>query len=208
MLALIFSIALFLAAHILPALPVPRARLAGLLGEKGYLLAYGALSLLLLALIAIAYAQAPRPPLWETPLWLRHLTLLVMLPCCYFLVATFTTPNPYSIGIGAKGFDPMKPGPLRLTRHLLLLALSLWSGAHLAVNGDAASALLFGFLLLLSLAGFPMMAAKRRAPPFPGKRLSLSDIGWVRIALALALYALLLWAHPYVIGVDPLFTVR
>lgn len=204
MLALILAILLFLAAHILPALPGPRARLVRLLGERAYLLAYGGLSLLLLTFIALAYAQAPRPPLWETPLWLRHATLLTMLPCCYLLVVTFTVPNPYSIGIGGKGFDPENPGPLRLTKHPLLWALCLWSGTHLAVNGDGASALLFGWFLLLSLAGFPMLAAKRRVPSFPGKRLSFSDIGLGRIMLALLLYAALLWAHPYVIGVDPL----
>jgi len=198
------AIALFLAAHILPALPVPRTFLIGRLGETGYLLAYGFLSLLLLGLVAYAYAQAPRHLLWETAIWMRHATLGLMLPCVLLLVIALTTPNPYSIGIGARGFDPLHPGPLRLTRHPLLHALTLWTGAHLIPNGDAESLVLFGFFLVLALAGFPMMTAKRQHPPFPKRPLCLADIGLWRIALALVLYAGLLWAHPYVIGVDPL----
>ncbi|TAN57060.1 MAG: NnrU family protein [Rhodospirillales bacterium] len=204
MILLLTAIAFFLAAHILPALPVPRAFLTGRMGERGYLLAYGLLSLLLLGLVADAYAQAPRHLLWETATWMRHATLGLMLPTCLLLVIAVTTPNPYSIGIGARGFDPLKPGPLRLTRHPLLHALGLWAGAHLIPNGDAESLVLFGFFLALALAGFPMMTAKRRHPSFPKRPLCLSDIGIWRIALALVLYAALLWAHPHVIGVNPL----
>ncbi|CAA6604148.1 conserved membrane hypothetical protein [Rhodospirillaceae bacterium LM-1] len=201
---LILFIALFLALHILPSLPGPRARLVGWLGERRYLAAYGLLSLALLALVGLAYAQAERMPLWDMRLWMRHLTLALMLPACYLLTAAFTTPNPYSIGIGGKGFDPENPGPLRLTRHPLLAALALWAGAHLLSNGDLPSLVMFGFFLLLALAGFPMLAAKRKIAPFPRKPLRFSDIGLMRMMLALALYALLLWAHPYAIGVDPL----
>ncbi|MBF0166776.1 MAG: NnrU family protein [Alphaproteobacteria bacterium] len=201
---LLLSILLFLVAHILPALPKARARLVACLGEKTYLLAYGALSLLLLALVAHAYVQAERSPLWPVETWMRHTTLLVMLPVCLLLVIAFTTPNPYSIGIGARGFDPANPGPLRMTRHPLLLALALWAAIHLLPNGDGESLVMFGFFLLLALAGFPMMKAKRKAPPFPSRRPVLSDIGWWRLILAVLLYAALLWAHPVVIGVDPL----
>lgn len=202
---LVVSIAVFLAAHMLPALPGPRAKLVGWLGERAYLSAYGILSILLLALVALAYADADRPLLWETQSWMRHLALLLMLPVCFLLVATFTTPNPYSIGIGSKGFDPLYPGPLLLTRHPLLHALAWWAGLHLLVNGDGASVLMFGFFLILAMAGFPMMKAKRKdAPPFPPRNLRLSDIGLWRILLAVLLYALLLWAHPYAIGVNPL----
>ncbi|MBF0356544.1 MAG: NnrU family protein [Alphaproteobacteria bacterium] len=201
---LLLSILLFLVAHILPALPMARARLVARLGEKVYLLAYGALSLLLLALVAHAYVLAERSPLWPVETWMRHTTLLVMLPVCLLLVIAFTTPNPYSIGIGARGFDPANPGPLRLTRHPLLLALALWAAIHLLPNGDGESLVLFGFFLLLALAGFPMMKAKRKVPPFPSRRLVLSEIGWWRLVLAALLYAALLLAHPVVIGVDPL----
>lgn len=204
MILLLSAILFFLLTHSLPAMPRLRARLVGLLGERGYLTAYGALSLLSLLLVGLAFAGADRMALWETRTWMRHAALAVMLPACLLLAVTFTTPNPYSIGIGARGFDPAKPGPLRLTRHPLLHALALWAGVHILPNGDLPSLVMFGFFLLLALAGFPMMAAKRKTPPFPPGRLRFSDVGWWRLGLGLGLYALLLWAHPYVIGVDPL----
>jgi uncharacterized membrane protein len=206
MTALVFSILLFLAAHILPALPRPRGWLIARLGERTYLSAYGIATLLLLGWVGLAYAQADRSLLWETEYWMRALTLAAMLPVCLLLVITFTAPNPYSIGIGSKGFDPSNPGPLRLTRHPLLHALAIWSAAHFLVNGDGASVLMFGFFFLLALAGFPMLKAKRKhVPAMQPARLGFSDIGLWRIVLAILLYALLIWAHPYVIGVNPLY---
>jgi uncharacterized membrane protein len=105
------------------------------------------------------------------------------------------------------------------SRHPLLLALALWALAHLLPNGDLAHVLLFGLFAGFALLGHwivdrrrkRMMGAEwahlnaaRRAPPlWPPRPASWSGTA-VRLGLGLAGFALLVAAHPVVIGVSPL----
>ena len=74
----------------------------------------------------------------------------------------------------------------------VMAAFAIWAGAHLLANGDLAHALFFGLLLAYALAG-----VARAGTPRPVLRP-------LRLAAALAIWAALLAAHPYVIGVSPL----
>ena len=49
-----------------------------------------------------------------------------------------------------------------MTRHPFLMGVALWAFLHLVANGDVASVLLFGTLLVVALAGAPSIDAKRR----------------------------------------------
>jgi uncharacterized membrane protein len=51
---------------------------------------------------------------------------------------------------------------VRITRHPFLWGVALWAAVHLIVNGDAASAVLFGSLLVLAIGGTAAIDAKRR----------------------------------------------
>jgi uncharacterized membrane protein len=102
--------------------------------------------------------------------------------------------------------------------------MALWAAGHLAANGDLPSLVLFGGMLALALFGMRAIdrKARRRDPvgfaafeartsvvPFAAiaagrNRLVWSEIGWWRLALAALLYAVLIGAHPHVIGVSPL----
>jgi uncharacterized membrane protein len=113
---------------------------------------------------------------------------------------------------------------LRITRHPFLWGVAIWALGHLLVNGDAASLILFGSLLALALFGTASIDAKRKRvlgpkwnpfavitsnAPFLAilqgrQHLSLREIGWWRIALAVAIWALLAWAHPWFTGVTAL----
>jgi uncharacterized membrane protein len=53
-------------------------------------------------------------------------------------------------------------GMVRITRHPFLWGVSLWALVHLIVNGDLASLILFGSLLVLALGGTATIDAKRR----------------------------------------------
>jgi uncharacterized membrane protein len=152
-----------------------------------------------------------------------HLSLLIMPLATILLVAGLTTPNLSAIG----GGQPDVNGPvgiLKITRHPLMWAVVLWGFAHLLANGDAASVILFGGITFLALIGAAAQQAKKRRQfgsnwqsfaqqtsfvPLAalwGKRtrLSFGEIGWWRIALGFALFALLLWLHPWLFGVNPL----
>lgn len=209
------AIACFLLTHSLPAIPRVRAGLVRLLGRRGFVIAFSALSLAVIAWIAAAYSSAPIIEIWPQAAWTRLVPLLVMPVACVLLAAGFTLPNPLSIGRGGAGFDAARPGLLRLTRHPLIWALFLWAVAHLPPNGDRASVLLFGTFLALALTGPRVLDAKRRrqlgedwgrlaANTSRPAALSLADIGWRPVLGGLALYALLLAAHPVAIGVSPL----
>ncbi|WP_309646459.1 NnrU family protein, partial [Phenylobacterium sp.] len=111
-----------------------------------------------------------------------------------------------------------------ITRHPFLWGVAIWAAGHLLVNGDRASLVLFGAMLVLALFGTSSIDAKRKRVlgatwdgfaaqtsnvPFAaiaaGKQpLKLGEIGWWRIVLAVAIWAALLWGHPYMFGVAAL----
>lgn len=210
------AVVVFLASHSLTNRPGFRARAeAALGGPRAFTIAYSLLSLLLLAWMIVAYIHAPMVLLWGQEPWMRWVPALVMPVASVLAVAGLTTPNPFSIGPGGRGFDPARPGVLRLTRHPVLWAAGLWAGAHVVPNGDVAALILFVPLLLLAVLGPRMLDRKRRRvlgaeewarlTAFPRAPLAaLREMGWKRIVGGLLLYAALLHLHQPVIGASPL----
>jgi uncharacterized membrane protein len=212
-----FAFAAFFLTHSIPIRPPLRPWAVARLGHAGFGIAYSALSLAVLAWLIAAAGRAPYVPLWDWAPWQNHVVLAVMLPVCVILSLAIARPNPFSFG-GAQNdrFDPASPGIVRLTRHPLLLALGIWSAAHILPNGDLAHVILFG-----TFAGFAMLGGRlvdRRRQREMGQRwhdlraalsecpasLSLTADTLLRLAAGLMLYAGLIWLHPLVIGVDPL----
>lgn len=212
-----FAFAAFFLTHSIPIRPPLRPWAVARLGHAGFGIAYSALSLAVLARLIAAAGRAPYVPLWDWAPWQNHVVLAVMLPVCVILSLAIARPNPFSFG-GAHNdrFDPARPGIVRLTRHPLLLALGIWSAAHILPNGDLAHVILFG-----TFAGFAMLGGRlvdRRRQREMGQRwhdlraalsecpasLSLTADTLLRLAAGLMLYAGLIWLHPLVIGVDPL----
>lgn len=213
------AFAAFFLSHSLPLRPRLRAALQARLGRRGFGLAYSGLSLAVLAWLIGAAGRAPHVPLWDRAPWQSLVALGAMLAVCLILAFSLGRPNPLSFG-GARNdrFDPARAGILRWTRHPILLALALWSAAHLLANGDVAHVLLFGTFAAFSVLGMTMVDRRKRAdlgadwgrlvqavraapsaaawPPGPGAA--------VRLAAGLGLYAGVLWAHPLLFGVDPL----
>ncbi|PZR88057.1 MAG: NnrU family protein [Stutzerimonas stutzeri] len=212
-----FAFAAFFLTHSIPIRPPLRPWAVARLGHAGFGIPYSALSLAVLAWLIAAAGRAPYVPLWDWAPWQNHVVLAVMLPVCVILSLAIARPNPFSFG-GAQNdrFDPASPGIVRLTRHPLLLALGIWSAAHILPNGDLAHVILFG-----TFAGFAMLGGRlvdRRRQREMGQRwhdlraalsecpasLSLTTDTLLRLAAGLMLYAGLIWLHPLVIGVDPL----
>jgi uncharacterized membrane protein len=134
-----FAFAAFFLTHSIPIRPPLRPWAVARLGHAGFGIAYSALSLAVLAWLIAAAGRAPYVPLWDWAPWQNHVVLAVMLPVCVILSLAIARPNPFSFG-GAQNdrFDPASPGIVRLTRHPLLLALGIWSAAHILPNGDLA----------------------------------------------------------------------
>lgn len=224
---LIAAVLVFLASHAVPPLKPVRGALVARLGERAFRVLYSLLSLAMIGWLGVAYARAPYVEIWAMRPWMIWVPVLVMPFACLLLVGALSAPNPLSISASRAAYDPARPGVVSITRHPLMAAFALWAGAHMVPNGDAASLILFGLLFLLSLAGPPSLDAKRRArlgeaewrrlatptsslplaAVLAGRtRLDGTGIGLGRLAAALVLYALLILAHPWVIGVSPLPT--
>jgi len=203
------ALAAFFAAHSLPALPGLRGRLVMWLGsERRYLILHSVLASLTLVWLVLATLEAPRIELWGFHDWARWVPILVMPIACILLVAGLTTSNPFSLGPGSRGFDPSRPGIVGITRHPVLLAAALWSGAHLFPNGELRAVLLFGALFVFSLMGVPLFDHRRKAlaPLKVALRLGRADLPglMIRVIGGLLLYGALLYLHQWAFGLNPL----
>jgi uncharacterized membrane protein len=203
----------FFLTHSMPLRPAFRPHLQRALGRRGFTLAYSALSLAVLAWLIAAAGRAPFVPMWNWASWQHFVPLVVMLPVCMILSLAIAWPNPLSFG-GARDetFDPARPGIVRLHRHPLLLALTLWAAAHAVPNGDLAHVILFGTFTGFAILGqslidrrkqremgkdWDVLAAKvKAAAPLP--------LPLPRLVAGLALYLLLISVHPVLFGVSPL----
>jgi uncharacterized membrane protein len=126
MILLTLGVILWAAAHYFKRL-APDAR-AGM-GNRGKGLVAVALVISLLMMI-FGYRGAEFIPVWTPPTWTVHLNNLMMLIAVFLYGMSATT------------------GRLRgKMRHPQLTAVKVWAAAHLLVNGDLASIILFGGML-------------------------------------------------------------
>lgn len=214
---LVVAVACFLAAHSLTNLRPLRHRLEAVVGKAGFYTGYSVVSTVLLVWVIAAALHAPTVILWQQQPWMRWAPSLVMPAACLLWVCGLTQPNPFSIGPGGAGFDPARPGILRLTRHPVVWGLGLWAGAHLVPNGTLAGVMLFAPLLIMSVLGPRVLDGKRRQSlgweewqrladaaggPMDWPAL-LAELGPWRLLGGLALVPVLMTLHPFVIGLSP-----
>ena len=220
----LLALAAFLAAHVIPSRTGLRARLAARFGERAYLAGYSLVSLALLAWLIAAAIRAPVVPLWTISLAHYWIALALMLPAAMLLVGGASAPNPLSVSFGSGRYDPSRPGIVGVTRHPLLWGFALWALAHLLPNGELVPLIMFGGFALFALLGMWIVDRRKRrqlgaewerlaAPtsivPFAAWFADPASRHWrpadllATLAGGPALYALLLWLHPRVIGPDP-----
>ncbi|MDV7340468.1 NnrU family protein [Terasakiella sp. A23] len=209
---LLFATAVFLAAHIIPSYQPLRHALVSKMGERIFMSVYGVISLVMFVWLIMTYLDAPYIELWMIEDWMRHVVIGVMFFVCLLLVCTFSQPNPFSLGKGAKGFDPKNPGIVSLTKHPAFVAFALWSFAHILPNGDLASVVFFGLMGALSLYGPFSLNQKRQKKMGREQWQALVDqtetglphIGILRWLVAIVLWVGLFHAHEPIIGVMPI----
>ncbi len=217
---LIVATLLFLAIHIVPSTPL-RALAVKVIGERAYLGLFSLASLAGLLWMSSEYGRAPMEALWRG---LRLLPVALM-PFAFVLLACgLLSRNPALLGqSGAlKREDPAR-GIIRITRHPVMWAIMLWSGAHLLALGSLQAVIFFGGLLLLAAAGTTLQDARKAAAlgddwrrfttltsnvPFlaiaQGRNKPVwREIGWWKPATGLAAFGLALYAHPWLFGFRP-----
>jgi uncharacterized membrane protein len=201
----------FLATHFVTSTPL-RPALVRAMGEWPYRGLYSLVAFATLGWMIWAYTQTPRELLFTG--W-RNAPYVVM-PLAFILIACGYWRNPTMVGADKllKSEDPAR-GMIRITRHPLMWGIMLWAASHIVARGDAKSLVFFGAFVFLSLVGTVLMDARKRKnnPDWPRfaaltshvpfvaiaqgrNRLVWREIGWLRPAIGLAAFFLVLLVHP------------
>ena len=220
-LSLVIAGVAFCGSHILLSSTRLRGSLRDQLGERGFLAVYSLTSLVIFAWFVAAYSAAPTIALWPRQRWTSFVPVSVMPLATILLVAGYSTRNPTAVGMERSArLDDPAPGILCVTRHPVMWAIGLWAGSHLIANGDLSSVLFFGSLAALAFGGTVLIDRKKQLAlgsnwsrltevtsnlPFAAllagrTKLRWRDIGFLRIAAGLLLYAVLFLAHPKIAG--------
>lgn len=216
--------AVFLVSHLGLSSAAVRSRLVRRIGEKGFQGLYALIALLALGAMIAAYIQASHHVYWWPPgPGVRHLPLLVMPVALLLVVGGVMTPNPSAVGMENQ-LDQPEParGVLRITRHPVMWGVVLWAAVHMLANGDLASLLFFGGLLLTALLGSLHLDRRMAADqgerwqrftavtsyvPFAAILSGRQTVHWAELrrpaAWGLGILIVLLLLHPYLFGVRP-----
>ncbi|HEY2709477.1 MAG TPA: NnrU family protein [Caulobacteraceae bacterium] len=226
MIGLVAAAGTFLLIHFVVSGTPLRDSITARIGPGPYMGLFALGSVAAIVWLCFAYAAArhgPDPVWWASTPPTKWVQLGVTLVAFLLVVPGLATPNPTSVRQESALDKPdAVKGMLRITRHPFLCGVALWAAGHLLVNGDLASLILFGSLMVLAVFGTTSIDAKRRralgakwdafaaqtsAVPFAAiasgrQSLRLGEIGWWRIALAVAIWAAMIYAHPYAFGVS------
>lgn len=178
MIRLIIGLILWIVPHWLKRL-APDLRAS--MGARGR----GLISILLfvgLGLMIYGYRQADFVDVWSPPAFLVHLNNLIMVVA----VAVFAMAH--------------TKGRLRgRLRHPMLLSVVLWSIAHLLVNGDSASIVLFGGMLFWAVVSMMLInRAETWERPAPGDK----GRDWLFVVITVVTFAIMVGIH-IALGVHP-----
>ncbi len=225
---LLAAAAAFLAIHFLVSGTRLRDAIVGAIGEGPYMGLFSLASLLAIFWLVVSYNRAQAsgndPLLYDLGVGAKHLAIPVIFLAFLIGVPGLLTPNPTSVrqeGVAARP-DAVK-GIVAVTRHPFLWGVTIWAAMHLAMNGDAASVILFATFLILALLGPLSIDAKRKrkmGPDWEGFAARTSNVPFAavlsgraklkwgelldwRMAAAVLLFVAVLFGHASVIGVSP-----
>ena len=112
--------------------------------------------------------------LWPPAPWQAVVPIFAMPMAFWFILAGLAEINPLSISLRRREGSGSLPPIVSITRHPVPWGFILWSGTHIAPNGDVVSLILFSALTALGFLGFRIL--DRRA------RLRLGEEKWNELA--------------------------
>lgn len=187
---LVAGLILFLGVHSVRIFAEPwRVRTIARIGENRWKGVYSLISIAAFVLLVWGYGQARQQGvvLFEPPVFMRHMTSLLMLVSFVLLAAAKVPGNHIKARLG----------------HPMIIGVKVWAFAHLLANGRLSDVVLFGAFLVWAIADF--IAARKRDrvagtvyPPGDELRTLLTVVAGV-VAWAVFVAGLHLW----LIGVAP-----
>jgi len=187
MILLAFGVAAMAALHLIAAVPAWKLRVKARTGERLYGPLFGFASLAVLAAIAAGWRLSPFVPVYAPPAWGWLANFLL----------TF-------VGFLSFGVFLFRGKLRQRLRFPMGLAVSFWATGHLFANGDRASLILFGGLLLYAVAHIAIGLAQG-VKPSPDVRKG-HDL--LSLLAGAALYGVMTQLHPVLIGVPILTLTR
>ncbi len=216
---LVIAVSLFVGGHELLSHPL-RAPLVSRLGGGGFAGLYSLVAFGSLGWAVSLWRGIPQDRLWLAPVPIQWLAVVLMLFAAILFVGSVTAPNPALMGMAAGG-SPR--GVQRITRHPMMWSFAIWAIVHITLSADSRTIVLASGILTLALFGAAMQDGKKRAAlsgygdhmaatgfiPFGAQMRgrqpwTAASPGLVAGIGGIALWALLLWLHPMIIGVSPL----
>ena len=188
---LVLGIIIFLGMHLIRVVaPGFRAGIIESRGKGTWMGIYAILSLIGLCLIIYGFGQARGETgmLYNPPVFLRHIALLLMLFAFVFLAAGFLPAGRIAVAV----------------KHPQILSIKTWALAHLLTNGETSSVLLFGSFLAWAVILRISLKRRERAGErvLPVFKSSMNDV--LAIVIGLVAYGLFVWKlHEWLIGVAP-----
>ena len=189
LLILILGLVVLLGAHVFVTFRTARAGVIARVGQIGYRALFSIVAIIGLALIIWGYGEYRAHEwvqVWSPPVFMRHITVGLMLFAVIFITAAFI------------------PSHIKMKlKHPMLASIKTWALAHLFSNGDLGSIILFGSFLAWGV--YARIAAKRRGD----LGATSAPAGWTNdvivVVVSIVVYLLLgFYFHPYVIGM-PVF---
>jgi uncharacterized membrane protein len=182
---LVLGVVLLAGLHLIAAVPSQKQRLRQAVGAAAYGPVFGGASVVALAIIVLGWRMAPFVPVYDPPSW--------------GWIANFALTLVAFICLGIFLFR----GRLRQTlRFPMGIAAIFWATGHLFANGDLASLILFGGMLVYAAAHIAIGMANG-VRPTPEVRQG-HDL--LSILAGIALYGVMAQIHGAVIGV-PVFSI-
>lgn len=177
---LILGVVLWWAAHLFKRIaPAARAGL-GAGGKRAVTIVL----VVSVVLMVLGYRSAVGEFYWGSSAALKGINNLLMLLAFYLFAA-----------------DGMKTRITQVIRHPQLTGFALWAFAHLLVNGDTPSFILFGGLLLWAVVEMIVINRQDRwnppAGPFPVKREVMAAVGAIVVLLVVGGVHALLGYNPF-----------
>ena len=180
---LLAGLLLWAATHFsIRLLPAARQKLIDTLGKWPYQGLFSVVMVAAIVLLAQGWQQmGPGEPLWVFA-WGRPVSMVLMaLAACLFIAANAPTDIKQAL------------------RHPQLLSVVLWSAAHLLVNSDTRSLILFGALAMWALAEMVLINTTSGPWQKPARHGAAKTV--VSVVIGLLVFAALLYAHPWLAGV-------
>lgn len=190
MLPLLAGLVLFLGFHSIRIVASGlRGRLVARLGEGAWKGLYSLVSAVGLGLIVYGFHGAgEQEPLWQPPVFMRHVTIALMALSFVLLAAAYIPGNDIRPKLG----------------HPMVLAVKTWAFAHLLANGQPRDLLLFGAFLVWAIVDYASLRRRDRAAGVVRAPGSLAGNA-ATVAIGLAVWALFAFRlHQWLIGVSPL----